>query len=165
METNLNIESTVKKHLSIITVMTRRSHPIPHEMSTGLIFANFEHLWADSFFPHIVVCHVLCRLILEHVIDVHFYMHIHTRISNDEEEERIAWAKEIVSAIGTTPYNHVRFLLEEINTHSINEQTSTIIILIIHKRKGYGGKDIACSSILKKWVSTQPWSKQYVILS
>ena len=43
VETNLNIESTVKKHLSIITVMSR-SPTIPLEMSTGLIFANFEHL-------------------------------------------------------------------------------------------------------------------------
>lgn len=43
MEINFNIESTVKKHLSIIIVMSR-SPTIPLEMSTGLIFANFEHL-------------------------------------------------------------------------------------------------------------------------
>jgi hypothetical protein len=50
-------------------------------------------------------------------------------------------SKAIVSAIGTAPYNHVRSLLEEINTHSINEQTSTIIIIInIQARKGYWQK-------------------------
>jgi hypothetical protein len=46
-------------------------------------------------------------------------------------------SKAIVGAIGSTPYNHVRSLLEEINTHSINEQMNAIII---QDRKGYWQK-------------------------
>ena len=60
-------------------------------MFNGLIFANFKHLWADSFFPHIVVCHVLCRLIPEHVIYIHSSLHTHNM---RERKKRIAWAKK-----------------------------------------------------------------------
>jgi hypothetical protein len=73
-----------------------------------------------------------------------------------KEEKKDCVSKEIVSAIGTTPYNHVRSLLEEINTHSINEQTSTIII-IIQERKGYLAKEYCIFiSSGEKGVSIRP---------
>jgi hypothetical protein len=128
-------------------------------MSKGWIFANFEHLWADSFFLHIVVCHVLCRLISKHVIYIHPFIYTHNKKKKERKEDYVS--KEIVSAIGTTPYNHVRSLLEEINTHSINEHHH-------HHRsrsKRLLAKGMACSFMLNHWVSTEPWWKQHEISS
>jgi hypothetical protein len=68
-------------------------------------------------------------------------LHTSIYIYNEKRKRKENCAsKAIVSAIGITPYNHVRSLLEEINTHSINEQTSIIIILIIQDWKGYWQK-------------------------